>query len=187
MAKPRLYLCNRLNPEGPGDGDNEEGGAATGRERGGEGGGGKGKERNTYTHPPTRRSRSRHREGHPASAAGAKESEEQELEGAAEGEEEDRETPRGAPVEVPYVGGDATPPEENADLLGFTPEHAHLLLQGVYGDLPHHNNGSHLGGGIADDAAWQSRWRRLAAQSASWYATPYGAVGRRFTEILAAE
>ena len=29
--------------------------------------------------------------------------------------------------------------------------------------------------------------RRLAAQSASWYATPSGAVGRRFMEILAAD
>ena len=27
-------------------------------------------------------------------------------------------------------------------------------------------------------------WRRLAAQSASWYATPSGAVGRRFTAIM---
>ena len=84
-------------------------------------------------------------------------------------------------------GGDATPPEENADLLGFTPERAHLLLQGVYGEFPHHNNGSHLDGGIADDAAWQRRWRRLAVHSASWYTTPSGAVGRRFTAILAAE
>ena len=38
-----------------------------------------------------------------------------------------------------------------------------------------------------DNAAWQRRWRRLAAQSASWYDTPTGVVGRRFTEILAAE
>ena len=67
------------------------------------------------------------------------------------------------------------------------PERAHLLLQGVYGDFPHHNNGTHLDGGIVDDAAWQRCWRRLAAQSASWYATPSGAVGRRFTTILAAE
>ena len=52
--------------------------------------------------------------------------------GADEGEEDDGETPRGAPVEVSCVGGDATPPEENANLLGFTPERAHLLLQGVY-------------------------------------------------------
>ena len=113
--------------------------------------------------------------------------EEPELEGAEEGKDEDIETPRGALVEVIHVGGGATPLEENVDLLGFTPERAHLLLQGVYGDLSHHNDGSHLDRGIADDAAWQCRWRRLAAQSASWYATSSGAVGRRFTAILAAE
>ena len=84
-------------------------------------------------------------------------------------------------------GGGATLPEENSDLPGFTPERAHLLLQGVYGDFPHHNDGSHLDGGIADKAACQRRWRRLDAQSASWYATPSGAVGRRCTAILAAE
>ena len=85
------------------------------------------------------------------------------------------------------MGWYATPPEENEDLLGFHPERAHLLLQGVYGDFPHHNDGSHLDGGIADNAAWKRCWRRLAAQSASWYATPSGAVGRRFTAILAVE
>ena len=42
-------------------------------------------------------------------------------------------------------------------------------------------------GGIADDAVWQHRWRRLTDQSASWYARPSGAVGCRFTAILAAE
>ena len=63
---------------------------------------------------------------------------EQEPEGAKEGGGRDGETPRGGPVEVTRVGGDATPPEENADLPGFTPERAHLLLQGVYGDFPHH-------------------------------------------------
>ena len=85
------------------------------------------------------------------------------------------------------MGGDTTPLEENADLPGLIPEHAHLLLQGVYGDFPHHNDGSHLDGGIADDAAWQHRLRRLTAQSASWYATPSGEVGCRFTAILAEE
>ena len=112
---------------------------------------------------------------------------EQEPEGVEESEEEDGETPRGPPVEVTCVGGDATPPEENADLPGFTPERAHLLLQGVYGDFLHHNEGSHLDGGITDDATWQRRWRRLAGKSASWYATPSGVVGRRFTTTLAAE
>ena len=84
-------------------------------------------------------------------------------------------------------GGGHHPPEENTDLPGFHPERAHPLLQGVYGDFPHHHYGLHLDGGIADNAAWQRRWLRLAAQSASWYTTPSGAVGRRFTAILATE
>ena len=84
--------------------------------------------------------------------------------------------------------GSALPPlEENADLSDFTPELAHLLLREVYGDFPHHKDRSHLDGGFADDAIWQRRWFRLAAQSASWYATPTVAVGRRFTAILDVE
>ena len=63
----------------------------------------------------------------------------------------DRETLRGATGEAIRVGEDLTPPEENADLPDFTPESAHLLLQVVYGDYPHHNNGLYLDGGIADD------------------------------------
>ena len=71
-----------------------------------------------------------------------------------------------------YVwGGVAPPPEEIADLPDFTPERVHMLLQGVYGDLPHHNYGSHLDGGVADNALCMRRGRRLATQSASWYAT----------------
>ena len=92
----------------------------------------------------------------------AEEEEEEEEERA-----RDRDTPWGAPVEVTRVGGGATPRKEKADLPGLTPECAHLLLQGVYGDLPYHNDGLHLDGRISDDAAWQRRWRRLAAQSAS--------------------
>ena len=104
------------------------------------------------------------------------------------GRETGTERPHGGPrSRLLAWGGDATPPEEEVDLLGFTPERAHLLLQGVYGDFLHHNYGSHLEGGIAGDAEWQRRWRRLAAQSDSYYATPSGAVGRRFTAILAAE
>ena len=84
------------------------------------------------------------------------------------GEEEDGEIPTGPPVEVSCVGGDATPPEEKEDLLGLHPERAHLLLQGVYGEFLHHNDGSRLDGIIVDDAAWQRFWCRLAAHSASW-------------------
>ena len=88
---------------------------------------------------------------------------EEDEEGRKAEEDRDRETPRGAPVEVIRVGGDVTPPEENADLPGFHPERAHLLLQGVYGDFLHQNDGSHLDGGIVNDTACQRRWRRLAA------------------------
>ena len=104
-------------------------------------------------------------------------------------EDRDREgdTPRGAQVEVVHMGGYVPPQEENADLTDFTPERVHLLLQLVYGDFPHYNNGSHMDGGVPDDALWQRRWRRIYAQSASWYATPSGSVGRLFMEILTAE
>ena len=46
---------------------------------------------------------------------------------------------------------------------------------------------SSLYGRVVDDAIWKFHWRRLAAQLVSWDATPSGAVGRRFTAILAAE
>ena len=85
------------------------------------------------------------------------------------------------------MGGDLPPPEENADLPYFTPENAHLFLQKVYGDLSHNNDGSHLDEGVTDDAIWQCRWRRLATQSAFWYAMYTGALERRFTVILAVE
>ena len=76
---------------------------------------------------------------------------------------------------------------ENADLPGFHPERVHLLVQGVYGDFPHHKDGSHLDGGIEDNAAWQRGRHQLDAKTANWYTTPSGAVGRRFTAILAAD
>ena len=79
------------------------------------------------------------------------------------------------------------PPEENADLKDFTPKRAHILMQGVYGDFPHHNDGLYLDTGVADNAIRQPRWRWIAAQLIIWYATPSGALGHHFTAILAAE
>ena len=79
------------------------------------------------------------------------------------------------------------PQEKGEYLLYFTLEFAQLLLQEIYGDFLHHNDGLHLDGVIADDAAWQRRLRRLAAQSAIWYATPSWEIGPRLTAILAAE
>ena len=85
-------------------------------------------------------------------------------------------------------GGNSTPLEENADLPGFAPESAHLLLQGVYGDFPHHNDGLHLNRRIADDAAWQRHWRARCLVSelvchALWCsrAPIYGYLGRGMT------
>ena len=83
-----------------------------------------------------------------------------------------REKRRGTGTEIPHGGHQsishawgrhATPPEENIDLRELAPESAHLSLQGVYGDFPYHNDGSHLDGGNKDDAAWQRRWRRFSA------------------------
>ena len=54
---------------------------------------------------------------------------------------------------VRSVGG-VTPQEENTYLTDSTTECAHLLLQGVYGYFPHHNNGLHLDGEFLDDAVW---------------------------------
>ena len=86
-----------------------------------------------------------------------------------------------------HGGGDVPSPEENADLPDFTHGRAYLLLRGVYGDYPQHKSGSHLNEGVLEDAIWQSRWRRISAHSANWYATHSVLVGRRFTAILAAE
>ena len=80
-----------------------------------------------------------------------------------------------------------SPLEENADIPDFTTQRMHLLLQEVYGDFLHHNDGSHLDRGVPDDTIWQRRWRRIAAQLASWYATPSGAVGSCFVAVLDAE
>ena len=97
------------------------------------------------------------------------------------------ENPTEATGEVIRVEGDLPPPEENTDLPEFTLERAHLLLQEVYRDFPHHNDGLHLDGGVADDATRQRHWRRLAAHLAIWYATTTGAVGRRFTATIDVE
>ena len=115
------------------------------------------------------------------------ETETEEDEGNDEEGDRNGEIPRGEPVDVVRLRGDVHPSEENVDLPDFTSERAHLVLQGVYGDLPHHNNGLHLVGGGADNTIWKRRWRQLAAQLSSRYATPSGTVVHRITEILAAE
>ena len=61
------------------------------------------------------------------------------------------------------------------------------MLWEVYGYFPHHDNGTHLTGGVPDNAVWKSCWHRLDAQSASWYSGHPGKFGSRFTAVLSAE
>ena len=79
----------------------------------------------------------------------------------------------GSPTDTTQQGlvrarmGAAPSTEEGVDLPGLTPVRGHLPLQEVYGDFHRHNDGMHLAGRVPDDSVWQSRWRWLAAQSAS--------------------
>ena len=102
-------------------------------------------------------------------------------------EEEGEGSPlRGVPAENVRVWGMMCPPlEENRSLPEFTPEHVHLLLRGVYRDFLHHNVRLHVDGGVLENSVRQSRWCRLATQSARWYDTPAGSVGCWFMVILA--
>ena len=83
------------------------------------------------------------------------------------------------------IGEGVTPStEEGADLQVFTPARAHLLLQEVYLNFPHHNNKTNLSELVPDDATWKFCWRRLAAQSAIWFSSRSGKVGHPFTAVL---
>jgi hypothetical protein len=60
-------------------------------------------------------------------------------------------------------------------------------MKTVYGDHIHQNPGTHLSGGIAEDALWQERWRQLISFPSHAYDVPSGAVGKRFVEKVADE
>jgi hypothetical protein len=68
-------------------------------------------------------------------------------------------------------------PDVEADLPGYQPTPADLLLNTVYGDHVHDNEGTHLDGGIANDAFWQCRWKRMAQLATTRYQVPKGKVG----------
>ena len=60
-------------------------------------------------------------------------------------------------------------------------------MQEVFGYFPHHIDGMYLARVVLDNAVWQSLWRQIAVQSASWYSTPPGKVGRQFTALMDVE
>ena len=78
-------------------------------------------------------------------------------------------------------------PGEGADLPAYQTTPADRLLDSIYGDHAHDNDGCHLDGGIEDDHKWQSRWRRLVQHTPARYVVPRGKVGRRFLQILTEE
>ena len=77
--------------------------------------------------------------------------------------------------------------DEGADLPGYTVTAADRLLDAALGDHVHDNAGIHLDGGVATDALWQRRWRRMAQIATTRYQAPPGKVGRRFLTILVSE
>ena len=58
------------------------------------------------------------------------------------------------------------------------------MMDGVYGDHVHQNDGTHLSGGIEDDKIWQDRMNQLIVLQPQQYDLPKGAVAHRFIEEL---
>jgi hypothetical protein len=79
------------------------------------------------------------------------------------------------------------PPEVGADLPGYIITPADALLNSVYGDHVHPNDGTHLDGACQTDRLWQRLWLRMVQLAPTRYAVPKGAVGRRFLHRLTLE
>ena len=62
-----------------------------------------------------------------------------------------------------------------------------LKIQEVYGDYVRQNDGSHLNGGIRDDALWQARWKKIVSLPPQRYDVPNGKVGKLFIQALQSE
>ena len=77
--------------------------------------------------------------------------------------------------------------EARADLQGHRLTPCNLNLRSVYGDHVHPNDGTHLAGGISDDALWQTRWRRISNLTPRFYDAPKGKAGRHFVILLTEE
>ena len=98
------------------------------------------------------------------------------------------------PTEVPMPPPPPTAPapvastqEEGADLPGYTSTPADQLLDSVFGDHVHANNGRHLDGGVGDDKKWQKLWLRITQLAPTRYAVPKGKEGKRFLVMLTNE
>ena len=99
------------------------------------------------------------------------------MEEAAEEEHPGEEEEGGFPVVV-AVQASGVEIDEGADLPDYVPTEADWRLDEVLGDHIHDNDGSHLDGGISDDALWQARHRLLTAFPSRQYAPPSCRVGK---------
>jgi hypothetical protein len=72
-------------------------------------------------------------------------------------------------------------PEQTADpganSPGFMPAHINRLFDAIFGDWPHHNDGSHLNGGVDGHSTWQRHWWRIADLPTTHYSVQKGKVG----------
>jgi hypothetical protein len=87
----------------------------------------------------------------------------------------------------PTEGEDKPHEQEDGDVPGSSLSGADQKMDTVYGDHVHQNPGTHLLGGIADDALWQERWLQLVFSPSHAYDIPSGAVGNWFVERVAEE
>ena len=76
---------------------------------------------------------------------------------------------------------DEPPPPLNQPLT------ATRKLEAVYGEKMHHDERTHLDGGVKEDGTWQSYWRPVVALPPQRYNIPSGRVGQLFITALAAE
>ena len=77
--------------------------------------------------------------------------------------------------------------EAGADVQGHRLTPCDIKLWSVYGNHVHRNDGTHLTGGIYDDALWQTRWRRISNLTLRFYDAPKSKSGRRFVTLLTKE
>ena len=88
------------------------------------------------------------------------------------------ETVPGPPQITTEVGG---------DLQGHSLTPCGHKLRSFYGYHIYRNDGTHLAGGISDDALWQTRWRRISNPTPRFYDAPKGKAGRSFVILLMEE
>ena len=76
---------------------------------------------------------------------------------------------------------------QGTNLPDYTTTPVDDLLDSVYRDHLHQNDGSHLNGGIPTDGKWQEYYRRLLPFPSSQYDLPKGKVGKLFLSRLTIE